>query len=64
MVCSRPPNRGCEDIIMNESTCAACDCELDANAFEVTIGGRRVEVCCEQCAQKLCESDADTHRSS
>jgi hypothetical protein len=44
---------------MSESTCAACDCELDESAFEVTIGGRSVEVCCEACAQKLRESDAD-----
>ena len=38
---------------MNENTCAACDYPLDANAIKVTIGGRTVEVCCEECAQKL-----------
>lgn len=41
---------------MTEKTCAACDCELDANAIKVTIGGHPVEVCCEECAQKLRES--------
>jgi hypothetical protein len=45
---------------MNENTCAACDCPLDANAIQVRIGGRVVEVCCEECAQKLRESTADT----
>ena len=38
---------------MAEKTCAACDCELDASAIKVTIGGRTVEVCCEECAQQL-----------
>ena len=45
---------------MTEKTCAACDCELDANAVEATIGGRTVEVCCEACAQRLNEAHAST----
>jgi hypothetical protein len=44
--------------IMNETTCAACDYPLDGNAIKVTIGGRTVEVCCEDCAQKLREAEA------
>jgi hypothetical protein len=43
---------------MNERTCAACDYKLDANAIKVTIGGKTVEVCCEECAQKLREAHA------
>jgi hypothetical protein len=39
-------------------TCAACDSELDANAIEVTIGGRVVEVCCDDCAERLKEAHA------
>jgi hypothetical protein len=46
------------DNVMNEKTCAACDCELDENAFTVTIGGRAVEVCCEECAEKLRDAGA------
>ena len=42
--------------IMAQKTCAACDCPLDETAIEVTIGTRVVEVCCEECAQKLRES--------
>jgi hypothetical protein len=49
---------------MTESTCAACDCQLDESAFEVTIGGRSVEVCCEDCARKLRESDSEPRRPS
>jgi hypothetical protein len=43
---------------MTAKTCAACDCELDANAIEVRIGGNTVEVCCDECAQTLREADA------
>lgn len=49
---------------MTETTCAACDCELDASAIEVTIRGRAVAVCCEECARKLRESDAQTRREA
>ena len=41
---------------MIEKTCAACDCKLDANAIKVKIGGKTVEVCCEECARKLKEA--------
>jgi len=43
---------------MAEKTCAACDCELDQSAIRVTLGGKTVEVCCEECAQKLMEAHA------
>jgi hypothetical protein len=38
---------------MSAKTCAACDCKLDANAIKVKIGGKAVEVCCDECGQKL-----------
>ena len=38
---------------MPTKTCAACVCELDANPIKVKIGGKTVEVCCEECAQAL-----------
>lgn len=41
---------------MRAKTCAACDYELDGNAITVMIGGKEVEVCCEECAQKLGEA--------
>lgn len=49
---------------MNEKTCAACDCPLDENATKVRIGGRVVEVCCEECAQKLRETSANPEQGS
>ena len=45
---------------MAARTCAACDCELDANAIKVKIGGSTVEVCCEECARSLREADVST----
>ncbi|HWC19401.1 MAG TPA: hypothetical protein VG498_20480 [Terriglobales bacterium] len=41
---------------MATKTCAACDYPLDANSITVTIGGKAVEVCCDECAQKLNEA--------
>jgi hypothetical protein len=43
---------------MSEKTCAACDYALDETAIQVTIGGHVVEVCCEECAEKLREASA------
>lgn len=43
---------------MQEKTCAACDCQLDENFISVEIGGKTVEVCCDECAQKLKEAHA------
>jgi pimeloyl-ACP methyl ester carboxylesterase len=43
---------------MAKKTCAACDCDLDANSIKVKIGGKTVEVCCDECARKLKEAHA------
>ena len=43
---------------MGNKTCAACDCALDANSITVKIGGKAVDVCCEECAEKLKEAQA------
>ncbi|XAZ24640.1 hypothetical protein LVY75_15690 [Sinorhizobium sp. B11] len=45
---------------MKKTTCAACDCELGADAISVKLGGKTVEVCCEECAQALGEAEAAT----
>ena len=46
--------------VMAEKTCAACDCKLDGASIKVRIGGKTVEVCCDECAQKLKEAHAST----
>lgn len=48
---------------MSEKTCAACDYPLDENAIQVRIGGKTVEVCCEDCAVKLREAHASATAS-
>lgn len=45
---------------MVSKTCAACDCELAGEIIEVTIGGKTVEVCCDDCAIALNEAHAST----
>jgi hypothetical protein len=44
---------------MGAKTCAACDCELGSNTIKVKVGGKAVDVCCDECATKLKEA----HRS-
>lgn len=43
---------------MKDNTCAVCDCELDDSRIAVKIGGKTVEVCCEECATVLREAEA------
>jgi hypothetical protein len=31
---------------------------LDGNSIKIKIGGKEVEVCCEECAHRLREADA------
>lgn len=45
---------------MVEKTCAACDCKLDEGSIKVKIGGKAVEVCCDECAQKLKEASSSS----
>jgi hypothetical protein len=45
---------------MAEKTCAACDCKLEAEVIKVKVGGRTVEVCCEDCATALKEAQTST----
>lgn len=43
---------------MDPNTCAACECELEAEANTITLGGQTVEVCCAECANLLGEAQA------
>jgi hypothetical protein len=45
---------------MTAETCAACDCKLDASLIKVKIGGKTVEVCCDECDRKLKEERGST----
>lgn len=41
---------------MANKTYAACDCALDETSFKIRIGGKAVEVCCDECPVKLKEA--------
>lgn len=43
---------------MKTDSCAACDCPLEGESIIVTIGGKPVEVCCDECAIALKEAAA------
>jgi hypothetical protein len=47
------------DMVMAEKTCAACDCKLDESAINLTLDKRTIEVRCEECAEKLRESQSE-----
>ena len=49
---------------MSTNTCAACDCELGAETIKVRVGGRTVEVCCEDCARLLGEAQANLSKEA
>jgi ribosome-binding protein aMBF1 (putative translation factor) len=42
---------------MAARTCAACDCALEGEPIKVRIGGKTVEVCCDECARKVKEAE-------
>lgn len=44
------------EAMQTEKTCAACDCKLDESAIKVKLGGKTVEVCCDECARQLKEA--------
>jgi RNase P subunit RPR2 len=59
MVFYTHPDSRVKEIEMAKKTCAACDYPLDPNStIKVKIGGKDVEVCCEECATKLRQASA------
>lgn len=48
---------------MPAKTCAACDAALDLSAISVTVGGKAVEVCCDECGEKLKDGKFRRRRS-
>ncbi len=48
---------------MGVRTCAACDCKVEGNPIKVRVGGKTVEVCCDECAKRLKEAHSSTTAS-
>jgi RNase P subunit RPR2 len=50
---------------MTKKTCAACDYPLEPQStIKVKVGGKTVEVCCEECATKLREATATEKKTA
>jgi RNase P subunit RPR2 len=48
---------------MAKKTCAVCDYPLDPKStITVKIGGKPVEVCCEECATKLRDASSKSKK--
>jgi len=54
-----------EENAMTKKTCACCDYPLEPQStIKVKIGGKDVEVCCEECAAKLREASDKQKRKA
>jgi RNase P subunit RPR2 len=52
-----------EETTMAKKTCAACDYPLTPeNTIKVKVGGKEVEVCCDECATKLREASSKSQK--
>ena len=50
---------------MAKKTCAACDYPLEPQStIQVKVGGKTVEVCCDECATRLKEAVAKEKKSA
>jgi ribosome-binding protein aMBF1 (putative translation factor) len=43
---------------MKTKKCPVCDWEINDGGIKVTVGGKELTVCCDDCAQKAKESPA------
>ena len=41
---------------MNTSKCPVCDWAINDGGIKVTVGGKEITVCCDECAQKAKET--------
>jgi ribosome-binding protein aMBF1 (putative translation factor) len=43
---------------MKATKCPVCDWEVKDGGIKVSIGGKQITVCCDECAQKVMTSPA------
>ena len=41
---------------MNTTKCVVCDWDINDGGIKVTVGGKEITVCCDECAQKAAET--------
>lgn len=42
--------------VMNTSKCPVCDWAINDGGIKVTVAGKEITVCCDECAQKAKEN--------
>lgn len=47
-----------ERLDMDTSKCPVCDWAITEGGIKITVGGREITVCCDDCAEKAMESPA------
>ena len=43
---------------MNTSKCPVCDWAINDGGIKVTVGGKEITVCCDECAEKAKQDPA------
>jgi ribosome-binding protein aMBF1 (putative translation factor) len=38
---------------MNTSKCPVCDWDINDGGIKVTVAGKEITVCCDECAEKM-----------
>jgi hypothetical protein len=46
------------DKLMNTSKCPVCDWAINDGGIKVTVAGKEITVCCDECAEKVREEPA------
>ncbi len=49
-----------EEITMDTSKCPVCDWEIKDGGVKVTVGGKEITVCCDECAAEA----IDKHKTA
>jgi hypothetical protein len=44
--------------LMNTSKCPVCDWAINDGGIKVTVAGKEITVCCDECAEKAKENPA------
>ena len=51
-------NLGKKEGTMDAIKCPVCDWEITDGGIKVTVGGKEITVCCDECAEKAMEQAA------
>ena len=54
LVCveGKPPRYKTKEVIMASQKCPVCDWEIKDGGVKVTVGGKEITICCDDCAKE------------